>query len=274
MDGDGPAILLMHGFTDSADTWRPVLTELAAVGRRAVAVDLPGHGHAAPLGRPAFAELDAFTDAFVAAHADGAAPVLAGNSLGGLFALRAAARGDTVSAVAGLDPAGLAHTLRLQVVAALATWFDPWLGPLDRVPVPAGVVRRGTTTLHRRLTEGQGDPELAAYYTGHVHGLRDVARWLGDLAALSTGDRQHPLALADIDCPVLLIWGRRDRIADIRGADRLLAVVPNSRLAVVDAGHCPQIQLPHQVARLLADLPESAPRRDTTTRTTTGEQQS
>lgn len=27
-DGDGPPILLLHGFTDSADSWRPLIKEL------------------------------------------------------------------------------------------------------------------------------------------------------------------------------------------------------------------------------------------------------
>src|SRR3954449_220268 len=49
LDGDGPGIVLLHGWGDSADTWRPLLAELAASGRRAIAVDLPGFGHATRL---------------------------------------------------------------------------------------------------------------------------------------------------------------------------------------------------------------------------------
>ena len=40
VDGDGPPILLLHGFTDSADSWRPLIKELAGHARRVVAVDL------------------------------------------------------------------------------------------------------------------------------------------------------------------------------------------------------------------------------------------
>ncbi|MER6900182.1 alpha/beta fold hydrolase, partial [Amycolatopsis sp. NPDC000740] len=46
--GDGkpraPRLVLLHGYCDSADTWRPVLGELAAAGIAAIAVDLPGFG--------------------------------------------------------------------------------------------------------------------------------------------------------------------------------------------------------------------------------------
>ncbi|MCW2990833.1 MAG: alpha/beta hydrolase fold protein, partial [Solirubrobacterales bacterium] len=44
LEGDGPPMLLLHGFADSADTWRRTLDRLARRGRRALAVDLPGFG--------------------------------------------------------------------------------------------------------------------------------------------------------------------------------------------------------------------------------------
>ena len=49
LEGAGPGIVLLHGWGDSADTWRPLLAELAMSGRRAIAVDLPGFGEASRL---------------------------------------------------------------------------------------------------------------------------------------------------------------------------------------------------------------------------------
>jgi pimeloyl-ACP methyl ester carboxylesterase len=49
LEGGGPGIVLLHGWGDSADTWRPLLAELAARDRRAIAVDLPGFGEATRL---------------------------------------------------------------------------------------------------------------------------------------------------------------------------------------------------------------------------------
>ncbi|MGI5430745.1 alpha/beta fold hydrolase [Streptomyces sp. CA-179760] len=42
--GDGPLVLLLHGFPESWYTWRHQLPALAAAGYRAVAVDVRGHG--------------------------------------------------------------------------------------------------------------------------------------------------------------------------------------------------------------------------------------
>src|SRR4051794_2342431 len=49
LEGKGPPLLFLHGFADSADTWRLVLERLARAGRRALAVDLPGFATAGRL---------------------------------------------------------------------------------------------------------------------------------------------------------------------------------------------------------------------------------
>jgi pimeloyl-ACP methyl ester carboxylesterase len=42
--GEGPAVLLVHGWRDSARLWDPLMSELRGRGRAFVALDLPGHG--------------------------------------------------------------------------------------------------------------------------------------------------------------------------------------------------------------------------------------
>src|SRR3954451_12027631 len=82
LEGDGPPLLLLHGFADSADTWRRTLERLARNGRRALALDLPGFGAAGRLKPgPVLPQLDAFATAAAAHLADetGEAPVAVGN---------------------------------------------------------------------------------------------------------------------------------------------------------------------------------------------------
>src|SRR6201990_2449064 len=93
-DGGAPGIVLLHGWSDSADTWRPLLAELGARGRRAIAVDLPGFGQATRLAKGApMPQLDTFLAELVETWADGRPVVVAGTSLGGCLALRLAERG-------------------------------------------------------------------------------------------------------------------------------------------------------------------------------------
>lgn len=260
VEGAGPPILLLHGFTDSADTWRPVLAHLARLGRRAVAVDLPGHGRAAPLRRPVLETLDDFVDDFLEAYADEPA-VLAGNSLGGMLSLRAASRPTPrLVAVAGLGPAGLAYTRRITFVARAATILHPVLRLLDGLPAPRPWLDASARAVHRRLSEGQADEDLAGRYASHFRDGRDLARLRGDLVALSAAGDDEAVDVAALGArrvPVLLLWGSRDRLADIRGADKLLRAVPFAQLVVLDAGHCPQLQLATEVAEHLAALPHT-----------------
>src|SRR5688500_18751071 len=42
--GEGPAVLLVHGWQDSTRLWDPLMAALKAKGRSFVALDLPAHG--------------------------------------------------------------------------------------------------------------------------------------------------------------------------------------------------------------------------------------
>jgi pimeloyl-ACP methyl ester carboxylesterase len=264
VDGDGPALLLLHGFSDSADSFRPLLVELAGRGRRAVAVDQPGFGRAGALGRPALESLDRFAAELAHAYAAGDGVVLVGNSMGGLVALRAACRGDLpLAAVCGLGPAGLAYHRRLELIARWVSHLHPVLGVLDWLPVPAPLVRWATRTLYdRRLALGKAEAELGLYYASHLGTMRRLGQLRSDLVALTAQDSViGPEALGRIDVPVLLVWGGKDRLADVGGAPALLDAVTDSRLVVLrECGHCPHAEVPHAVADLVAGLPAAARR--------------
>jgi hypothetical protein len=71
LEGNGPPVILLHGYADSADTWRQSLARLARSGQRAVAFDLPGFRTASRLRRdPILPQLDEFAFATVRYAAD------------------------------------------------------------------------------------------------------------------------------------------------------------------------------------------------------------
>jgi pimeloyl-ACP methyl ester carboxylesterase len=206
--GDGPPVVLVHGWGGSASNWVELAPALAR-GRRVVVPELPGHGGSAAL--PGAESLVPFADAVAAALAQeggGPAPVV-GHSLGGVVALRLALRSpDTVSglvlaagagissstpqarrvlAIAGLLKAGrriapyrerIARSDRLKT-AAFGYWFaaDP--------PALSPHAALGFLEAHGRHTD------------------TDTA-W----RALAGDDPRSDLE--SVRCPALVLWGARD----------------------------------------------------------------
>jgi pimeloyl-ACP methyl ester carboxylesterase len=175
VNGSGTPIVLLHGYGDSADTWRAVLTKLEAVGRTAMAPDLPGFGQADPRSSgPLLPQFDSFADAVLGSVGPA---VLMGNSLGAATAVRAATRNASVRALMTLDdPLGvrswLARLARRSEVSA-AVWAR-----IGRAPVPARAVRWSTARVMPRALYGAGarpDPEVIAHWTRSLRSAVDVA---------------------------------------------------------------------------------------------------
>ena len=259
--GEDDPLLLLHGWSDSADTWRPLLVRLARLGRPATALDLPGFGRADRLDReaPVLPQLDRFVAAAVehlSERSGGRAVVVVGNSLGGCAAMRAAENPELpIAGIVPVAPAGL----------DMAGWFPIVEGaPLVRlvmrapVPLPEAVVREAVGRAYRTLAYARPrdvDPAVISSFTRHVRSRRDVIR------ILATGRRllpeiREPFRLERIGCPVLLVWGDQDRMVFASGAERVLREVAGARLEVIErCGHCPQVEAADRMAELLETFP-------------------
>jgi pimeloyl-ACP methyl ester carboxylesterase len=225
--GRGPGIVLLHGWGDSADTWRPLLAELAATGRSAIAVDLPGFGEASRLARGAILpQLDAFAAALVQDWGGGEPVIVAGTSLGGAVALRLAELPDLpLAGVVPVAPTGL----------EMPGWFDaaerdPVIRRLLDMPIPV------PRALVRSLVGDLATPTPA-------HPL---------LPELATA----PFDLAAVACPVLLVWGTRDRMIPNTDARVVLDALPETRVELIEGcGRRPQLEATEELLELLIAFP-------------------
>jgi pimeloyl-ACP methyl ester carboxylesterase len=235
LDGDGPGIVLLHGWDDSADTWRPLLAELAACGRRAIAVDLPGFGEATRLGKGSLMpQLDAFAVELVKTWARGRPVVVAGTSLGGCLALRLAEGGEVpLAGVVPMAPAGL----------EMPGWFDVIeRDPIVRAllaaprPVPLALVRERPAISYPRAV---------------IDAFATAAELLPELSVA-------PFDLVEIDCPVLLVWGARDRRLPDTEARIVLDQLPDTHVALIEGcGRSPQLEATDRLLELLLPFPAS-----------------
>jgi pimeloyl-ACP methyl ester carboxylesterase len=126
------------------------------------------------------------------------------------------------------------------------------------VPIPDAIVREWVGRVYRSLAFARPrevERGVVAAFCSHISSRRDVVRlWATGRRLLP--ELRDPFRLDRIRCPVLLVWGDCDRMVYTTGAERVLAEVASTGYEVVeDCGHCPQIEAPDRLARLLLDFP-------------------
>lgn len=247
--GAGRPLLLLHGFTGSADEWSELIPALAPL-RELILVDLIGHGRSAAPDDPARYTAEACANDLLNlldALGVGAVDVL-GYSMGGRMALQLAAAAPKrvralilESASPGIaDPAE--RTARVASDAALAAqieargvdWFaEHWAGiPLfaSQAALPAEV--RAALTERRRRNRARG--------------LANSLRGMGAGSQLPLWD-----ALPELAMPALLISGELDRKYVAIGA-AAASQMPDARHEIVaGAGHNVHLEAPQDFAQLV-----------------------
>jgi 2-succinyl-6-hydroxy-2,4-cyclohexadiene-1-carboxylate synthase len=244
MCGVASTLLLLHGFTQTRQSWRRTIAALDGRYTRTVAPDLPGHGQLTER-RPVSL---AATLAYLAALVD-VPHVLGGYSMGGRIALHAAlARPRLVErlVLAGASPGLAEEAERAQRRAADEALADR----IEAIGVEAFAAEWGGQELFA------GQPERVAA-AAHADRLRNTAHGLAAaLGGLGTGV-MPPLwdRLAELAMPVTLVVGERD--AKFRAiAGRMAPAIPSCRVVVVDgAGHAVQLEQPEVVAAAIRDTP-------------------
>jgi pimeloyl-ACP methyl ester carboxylesterase len=246
--GKGRPLLLLHGLGGSWRSWTPVLAWLEQA-RDVIAIDLPGHG-ASPA-RPdsgTFAGLADSVDTFI--RGSGLTGIdVAGSSLGARLALELARRGSVGRTVA-LNPGGFwkgwERTLFKTTIAAsvrLLRATRPVLPMLSRNAAARSLLLAQLSAHPWRLDGPTVATELVDY--ARTPTFDALVRDLGN------GPRQHGPA-APGSGPVVIGWGRHDRLCLPRQAARAQAAFPSARLHWFEhSGHFPAWDEPAEAARLM-----------------------
>jgi pimeloyl-ACP methyl ester carboxylesterase len=249
--GEGPAVLLLHGWPTSSYLWRNVMVPIAQANR-AVAVDLPGFGASdKPLDRRYSFELFERTIDVLLAELGVAETAIAVHDLGGPVGVRWAIRNPR-----RVTKLALLNTLLYPEFSDAVLEFVRALrhaGSRDQLTSPEGlesVLRLGLADQSRLTgellaavrepfrTEASRRSLAAAGIQLELEGFTEIAR------------RLHELRM-----PVRVVYGARDRVLpDV--ADTMARVERDLPQAVVtalpDCGHFLQEDAPQQVAELLA----------------------
>jgi pimeloyl-ACP methyl ester carboxylesterase len=246
--GSGPrsTLVLLHGFGAAAADFGTLLLHVRPAFRRIVVPDLPAHGFSdSPvagmrgdaLERGLVESLDALLDE---------PAVVFGNSMGGVGAIRyALARPERVAGLVLCSPGGAAmsdeqlrafvRTFRLETHADAVAFIDRLLARPSRLRhlLAWGVRRRFGRPAMREL-----------------------------LASVSSSDLLRPEQLRSLSMPVLLLWGRSERILPSTHYRFFRRHLPrHARVETPpDFGHSPFLDDPRALAHHLAAFVESLDR--------------
>ena len=257
--GSGKPLLLVHGLGGSWRSWTPVLEPLAAQ-REVIGVDLPGFGSSAPLPHPP--SIDALADAltaFLDAHGLRGTDAV-GSSLGARIVLELASRGGVLGAVVALDPGGFWKTPQQHAFFAsvwlsvrLLSLLGPWLPALVRSRV-------GRALLLSRLSAAPSALP-ADVALDEIRGYADARAMDRLLYQLAYREPQRGAAKGSIRHPLVIGWGRSDRLCPPDQARRALALFPDARLHWFDrCGHFPHWDAPAATVRLILETTGTASR--------------
>jgi 3-oxoadipate enol-lactonase len=248
IDGQGEALVMIHGLGGTSNTFSPQMSLLAS-RFRIVRPDLPGSGRS-PSSGPL--SIQSFVDSIGRlARVLRAEPAhLAGHSLGALICLHLAVQHPSL-------------------VRSLAL-FGPLLAPSD--PAQRGLRERAAAV----RTQGM-QPTADIVVQGSLSAETRTSRPVVAALVREMLMRQNPegyattcLALGDapaadvarINCPSLLVTGDEDPVAPPAGARAIADRMVTGRLIVLSrCGHWPTLERPAEVTAALGDFYSGAARR-------------
>jgi pimeloyl-ACP methyl ester carboxylesterase len=242
-----PVVVLIHGYTDNARDWVPMLPYLSK-RYRLILVDIRGHGQSSKpeccYTRLDFAyDIKLLLDALGVAQAD-----VVGHSLGSIIAQTFAeywpertAHVVLISSTGGSPPAATKQAPRFDFAAEIRKLKEPieadspfmiawWDSP---TPVDPDFIRR-------QRKDAAGIP---------------LRVWLAVLDQGLNADDQYAnlqSTLPRLKAPTLLIWGSKDPIMEEDMRQSLRNALPHAKVKIFDGlGHNPFWENPHGVADVI-----------------------
>jgi epoxide hydrolase 4 len=259
--GDGPLLVLLHGFPEFWYGWRLQIAPLAAAGFRVVAPDLRGYNLSSrPDGRAAYTADKLAADVRGLVHERGAeSALLVGHDWGGTAAWTAAMNHpEVVDRLAILDAAhprklneGLRHPRQLQ-----RSWYFFYFQPPD---LPERHVRAKNWQFFKHFLRDARPPYTAQEMDRYVEAWSQpgaATAMINYYRAAVRPPKGTKTELRPISAPTLVIWGRRDRYLGPTLAEPHRDDVPNlDRVERLDdASHWVHHDEAERVTQLLIDF--------------------
>ncbi len=265
--GDGPPLLLLHGYPQNHVMWHKIAPSLARQFT-VVATDLRGYGESS---KPeSDAEHAAYSKRAMAADQVAVMTALgfekfmvAGHDRGGRVAHRMALdHPDRVQKLSVLDIVPT-YQIFTDIEQKLATAYYHWFFLIQPEPFPETMIANSLEfylrTIMGRLTRSENaiTEDAFAHYLKCLRDPATIHATCEDYRAAATIDLRHDGASRDqkITCPLLALWGRRavmEAMYDVLAVWREWAIDVSGQS--VDCGHFLPEEAPDETADALVDF--------------------
>jgi pimeloyl-ACP methyl ester carboxylesterase len=249
--GAGPTVLMLHGIGGGHLAFAPQVETLASSGYRAVAWDMPGYGHSAPIEPYTFKGLAQscikLIEALLQAD-DEKRPgvILLGHSMGGMVAQEVVARRPEL--VNKLVLCGTSPSFGKPEGDWQRQFIEQRTAPLD-----AGKSMADLAEVLVPQMVGPGSLPEGVRLATHCMAQVPASTYRRALEALVTFDRRANLA--QIGVPTLLVAGEHDRNAPPAVMKKMAQAIPNSTyIEMRGIGHLQNLEAPDDFDGLLLNF--------------------
>ncbi len=259
--GQGPLVLLLHGFPEFWYSWAPQIPALAAAGLWVVAPDLRGYNLSdKPNGVRAYRLETLVADVAALVRELGAErAAIVGHDWGGVIAWLLAMREPVVVDRLVVINAPHPVTMVRHIWRPWQLWKS-WYVFVFQVPrLPEAFFRLGRYAVLRRALRREpvrADAFDAAAIRRYVEAIDHPGALTAGMNYYRAILRRNPLRTArdarPVACPTLVVWGERDRHLSTRLLSGLERWAPNLRIErLPDASHWVQRDAPERLNELL-----------------------
>lgn len=244
--GQEPALVLLHGAGADRNSWCRFAKYLSG-SQRVIIPDLPGHGDSVrhlSLSYTIEQQTRYLHELLTRLNAD--AVHLVGHSMGGAVALR----------YAHIYPQGLQSLVLIDSAGVEKTPSEMRLH-IERTGVNPLMAIANLADYKNLLRYGMHKPPhipdlFLKILAADKISRREIERKVFNDALQ---DLDQTAILTALKLPVLIVWGKMDRIVHVDDAGLLHASIPGSQVFILDdIGHVPMVEAPRQTAQLCSNF--------------------
>jgi 3-oxoadipate enol-lactonase len=243
--GAGPTVVMLHGIGGGHLAFAPQVETLASSGYRAVAWDMPGYGHSAPIEPYNFKGLAQSCITLIEGLQCGGVALL-GHSMGGMVAQEVIAR----------RPELVSKLILCGTSASFGKPDDEWQREYiaqRTAPLDAGQTMADLADVLVPQMVGPGSLPEGVRLATHCMSQVPASTYRRALEALVTFDRRANLPL--IQVPTLVVAGEHDRNAPPAVMKKMAAAIPRSTyLEMRGVGHLQNLEAPEDFDGLLLNF--------------------